>query len=65
MEKKLLSGHIIKKVEGEEEEELRKRFFYYSDGLIRLYPGKWIYMRSYERYANHILSFEVSLLRVI
>lgn len=65
MEQKLLSGHRIEKIEGKEEKELRKRFFHYSDGVIRIYPGGWIYMRSYEKYANHILNFEVGLLWVI
>ena len=58
---KLVSGHEVEKLEGEELSEQRRNFSAYDYGLTRLHPGRWFMPESFIPHSADIYNFKVSL----
>lgn len=61
---KLASGHEVEVLEGEELAKQMKDFHGYTDGLVRLTPGRWLFPKPYLRFADKYFKFEVPCLCV-
>ncbi|XP_050736796.1 sulfotransferase 1B1-like isoform X3 [Eriocheir sinensis] len=55
---KLASGHEVEVLEGEELAKQMKDFHGYTDGLVRLTPGRWLFPKPYLRFADKYFKFE-------
>lgn len=56
-----LSGHTMERLEGEELERQERDWKGYTEGLVRLTPGRWLFPSTFEEYADKYYKFEVSL----
>ncbi|KAK7081669.1 Sulfotransferase 4A1 [Halocaridina rubra] len=53
----LLSGHEVNILEGEEEKDQKENWKGYTNGLVRLHPGRWLFPGSYTKFANKLYEF--------
>ncbi|XP_069185168.1 sulfotransferase 1C4-like [Procambarus clarkii] len=54
----LASGHTVEVLEGEELEHQERDFQGYTNGLIRLNPGRWLYPADYTKFADNLFKFK-------
>nr|XP_045610097.1 sulfotransferase 1C4-like [Procambarus clarkii] len=54
----LASGHTVEVLEGEELEHQERDFQGYTNGLIRLNPGRWLYPADYTKFADSLFKFK-------
>ena len=57
------SGHKLEHLEGEELEKQERDWKGYTDGMVRLTPGRWLFPAAFEDYADKYYKFEVRLRR--
>lgn len=57
---KLASGHEVTPLEGEELARQERDWTGYTEGMVRLYPGSWVFPAPFTDYADKIYNFEVS-----
>ncbi|XP_068242959.1 sulfotransferase 1C4-like [Palaemon carinicauda] len=55
---KLQSGHEVVPLEGHEREKQLKDFQGYTNGLIRLMPGRWLFPTRFQKVADRIYNFQ-------
>ncbi|KAG0721579.1 Sulfotransferase 1C4 [Chionoecetes opilio] len=55
----LASGHEVKRLEGEELQRQEKDFQGYTEGMIRLMPGRWLFPSTFEQFADRYYKFEM------
>ncbi|XP_063587053.1 sulfotransferase 1C4-like [Penaeus indicus] len=56
---KLASGHEVTPLEGEELARQERDWTGYTEGMVRLHPGSWVFPAPFTDYANKIYNFEV------
>nr|XP_045610486.1 sulfotransferase 1C4-like [Procambarus clarkii]XP_045610568.1 sulfotransferase 1C4-like [Procambarus clarkii] len=54
----LASGHTVEVLEGEELEHQERDFQGYTNGLIRLNPGRWLFPADYTKFADSLFKFK-------
>lgn len=59
---KLSSGHEVVPLEGEELARQERDFTGYTEGIVRLHPGNWIFPTPFTDYADRIYNFKVSVI---
>lgn len=52
------SGHEATLLEGEEQEQIGKDFTGYKNGMVRLTPGRWLFPRTFTKFANRCFNFK-------
>lgn len=55
-----LSGHTLTRLEGEELERQERDWKGYTEGLVRLTPGRWLFPATFEQYADKYYKFETN-----
>lgn len=59
------SGHEATLLEGEEQAQIGKDFTMHKNGMVRLTPGRWLFPKTFTKFANGVFNFKVSFSNMI
>ncbi|XP_071550986.1 sulfotransferase 1C4-like [Panulirus ornatus] len=54
----LASGHTVEELEGEELKRMERDFLGYTDGAVRIMPGRWFFPSAFVKFAENYYKFK-------